>query len=270
MADKTNYKRFGARYKARRRAVDLLFEAEARDLDPVELVEQRRAIGSDRHDAEVSPVADYTVEVVTGVAYALDGVDEAIVRQLVDWELTRLPAVDRAILRLAVWELLYNPDIPVKVAVTEAVELAAEFSTDQAPAYINAVLDGVSRHAEQARQAQAAVAAALLSTQADTDASLDAPAEAQPEESTSAEVSDTSAVATDRAEEAPAASAEEVTAAPTEDVTAAPADEALAPTEDLPSADLDSETVAAQDAPAEQPAPEADDHASAGEDAPAS
>lgn len=140
-----NYRRHGSRYRARRRAADILYEAENRDIDPVAIVEDRIALHREDPSA-VAPVADYTQEIIAGAAAELDTIDETIARYLSeDWELHRLPAVDRAILRVAVWELLYNPDVPVATAVVEGVELASEYSTEKASPYIHAVLDDVAQ-----------------------------------------------------------------------------------------------------------------------------
>ena len=153
----TNYKRRGARYRARRRAVDLLFEAEQRGVDPEGLIEERLELARDM-DSGVAPVAEYTEEIVRGVAAEIDGIDSTISSYLSpEWPLRRLPAVDRAILRVGTWELFHNPDVPPRVAVVEGVELASEYSTDVAPPYINAVLDAESDIAGQARMAAAAV-----------------------------------------------------------------------------------------------------------------
>lgn len=153
----TNYKRRGARYRARRRAVDLLFEAEQRGVDPEGLIEERLELARDT-DSGVAPVAEYTEEIVRGVAAEIDGIDSTISSYLSpEWPLRRLPAVDRAILRVGTWELFHNPDVPPRVAVVEGVELASEYSTDVAPPYINAVLDAEADIAGQARMAAAAV-----------------------------------------------------------------------------------------------------------------
>lgn len=140
-----NYKRHTARYRARRRAADILYEAENRDVDPVAIVEDRVALArEDRH--AVAPIADYTKVIVQGVAEELDAIDDTISRYLSqNWELHRIPAVDRAILRLSVWELLFNPDVPTATAVVEGVELASQYSHDQAAPYIHAVLDDVAQ-----------------------------------------------------------------------------------------------------------------------------
>lgn len=144
-AEEINYRRHTARYRARRRAADILFEAEARDVDPVAIVQDRVVLARDK-EAGVAPVAEYTATIVRGAAEELDTIDETIARFLSeDWELHRIPAVDRAIMRVAVWELLFNPEIPAATAVVEGVELASEYSTDQAPPYIHAVLDDVAQ-----------------------------------------------------------------------------------------------------------------------------
>ncbi|WP_151640567.1 transcription antitermination factor NusB [Corynebacterium sp. 11A] len=144
----TDFKRRGTRYKARRRAVDILFEAEARDIDPVALVDERAALSQDRN-VGVAPIKPYTREIVEGVAVELDRIDEVIERFLAaEWELDRLPAVDRAILRVSGWELLFNPDVPRRTAVVEGVELGSEYSTPVASPYINAVLDAVAKNLE--------------------------------------------------------------------------------------------------------------------------
>ncbi|WP_151548660.1 MULTISPECIES: transcription antitermination factor NusB [Corynebacterium] len=144
----TDFKRRGTRYKARRRAVDILFEAEARDIDPVALVEERATLSQDQN-AGVAPIKPYTRDIVEGVAVELDRIDEVIERFLAaEWELDRLPAVDRAILRVSGWELLFNPDVPRRTAVVEGVELGSEYSTPVASPYINAVLDSVAKNLE--------------------------------------------------------------------------------------------------------------------------
>ncbi|MFI6430668.1 transcription antitermination factor NusB [Rhodococcus oryzae] len=147
-------KKLGARHKARKRAVDFLFEAEARDLDPVDLATERTELA--RTDDAVAPVSPYTVTLVTGVAENLDRLDRVITDHLQDWTLERLPAVDRAILRIAVWELFHATDVPPVVAVDEAVELAKELSTDDSPGFINGVLGQVVLVAPQVRAAAAA------------------------------------------------------------------------------------------------------------------
>jgi len=147
-----NYRRHGARYRARRRAVDVLYEAEARDVDPVAIVEDRISLA--RVDITlVAPIAPYTSDIIAGVAEELNRIDDIIAEYLAEnWELNRISAVDRAILRVAVWEMIFNPDVPVKTALSEAVELASQYSGASAPAYINAVLDSVVKNIDALRR----------------------------------------------------------------------------------------------------------------------
>lgn len=135
--------------------MDFLFESEARDVDPVKVATERAQLA--REDATVAPVNDYTITLVTGVADNLDRIDEVIATHLHGWALKRLPAVDRAVLRVAVWELFHATDVPPVVAVDEAVELAKQLSTDDSPAYINGVLGQVVLIAPQVRAAAAAL-----------------------------------------------------------------------------------------------------------------
>lgn len=133
------------RYRARRRATDILYEAETRDLDPVAIVDDRVELAA-WEQSPVPPVAEYTKEIVAGAAEKLDEIDELIARFLSqEWELGRLPAVDRAIMRVSAWEILFNAEVPTAVAVVEGVELASEYSTESAAPYIHAVLDDIAQ-----------------------------------------------------------------------------------------------------------------------------
>ncbi|MEL4154871.1 transcription antitermination factor NusB [Corynebacterium bovis] len=156
MTDQPNtYKRKGSRHKARQRAVDLLFEAEFRDVDPVEIAHERIELSRDQAN-QVRPVSDYTLRVVEGVATGLDEIDAAIAGHLSsEWSLDRLPAVDRAVLRVSVWELTENPEVPDRVAMSEGIALAEEYCHDKAPGYVNAVLDGIAREVRDRRDAAA-------------------------------------------------------------------------------------------------------------------
>jgi transcription antitermination protein NusB len=125
-----------ARTKARKRAVDVLYEADLRGADPVELLRERIS--------DVSPpVPDHAVRLVEGVAANNARIDELIDRHARGWSLERLPDVDRAILRMAVYELLWADDVPDAVVIDEAVELARALSTDDSPAYVNGVLGAI-------------------------------------------------------------------------------------------------------------------------------
>jgi N utilization substance protein B len=122
-----------ARRKARKRALDLLYESELRGSDPVSMMAERLA-------AADPPVPDYAVSLVEGVTKEQARIDEVIASYAQGWTLPRMPAVDRGLLRIAVYELLWCADIPDAVAVDEAVELAKELSTDDSPRFINGLL----------------------------------------------------------------------------------------------------------------------------------
>ncbi len=143
------------RHQARKRAVDLLFEAEARGITPAEVAESRSALSQTQSD--VSPLNPYTVTVARGVTEHTAHIDELIAAHLQGWTLDRLPAVDRAILRVAVWELLHDEDVHEPVAVDEAVELAKQLSTDDSPGFVNGVLGQVMLVTPQIRAAAEAV-----------------------------------------------------------------------------------------------------------------
>lgn len=143
------------RHHARKRAVDLLFEAEARGITPAEAAESRAALAETNED--VAPLNPYTMTVARGVTQHGAHIDELISSHLQGWTLERLPAVDRAILRVAVWELLHADDVPEPVAVDEAVELAKELSTDESPGFVNGVLGQVMLVTPQIRAAAQAV-----------------------------------------------------------------------------------------------------------------
>lgn len=147
-----DYKRHGSRYKARMRAVDILFEAESRDVDPVAIIDDRHKLARDTNPI-VAPVAEYTETIINGVAIELDTLDVFLAEHIAEtWTLGRLPSVDRAILRVASWEMIYNTDVPVTTAIVEAVEIASEYSGDKSSAYINATLDAMASKVETLRE----------------------------------------------------------------------------------------------------------------------
>ncbi|ANE04124.1 transcription antitermination factor NusB [Corynebacterium crudilactis] len=147
-----DYKRHGSRYKARMRAVDILFEAESRDVDPVAIIDDRHKLARDINPI-VAPVAEYTETIINGVAVELDTLDVFLAEHIAEtWTLGRLPSVDRAILRVASWEMIYNAEIPVTTAIVEAVEIASEYSGDSSSAYINATLDAMASKVDTLRE----------------------------------------------------------------------------------------------------------------------
>jgi transcription antitermination protein NusB len=123
----------GARSKARKRALDVLFEAEQRRVDTLTVLAERLA----RADP---PVPEYAVTLVEGVLAERERIDELLTTYAQGWSLERMPAVDRTVLRLGAWELLYNDDVPDAVAIDEAVELARTLSTDDSPSFVNGLL----------------------------------------------------------------------------------------------------------------------------------
>lgn len=126
-----------ARSKARKRALDLLFAAEARGVAATELLAEQV------NDGELNN--PYTATLVEGVVARQEQIDELIGRYAQGWTLDRMPAVDRNVLRLGVWELLFAEDVPEHVALSEAVELVRELSTDESPSYVNGVLGAIQR-----------------------------------------------------------------------------------------------------------------------------
>jgi N utilization substance protein B len=125
-----------ARSKARKRAVDVLYEADVRSRDRRELLGERVADGN-------PPVPEHTVRLVEGFDENARRIDELIDTHASGWSIDRLPDVDRAILRMAVYELLWADDVPDAVVIDEAVELAKTLSTDDSPAYVNGVLGAI-------------------------------------------------------------------------------------------------------------------------------
>jgi transcription antitermination protein NusB len=127
-----------ARSKARKRALDVLFEADVRGSDPlITLADWVR-----RSDP---PVPDYATGLVQGVVAHRGRIDEVLTEYAEDWSLDRMPPVDRAVLRLALFELLWCEAIPDAVAIDEAVELAKSLSTEASPAFVNGLLSRVLR-----------------------------------------------------------------------------------------------------------------------------
>jgi N utilization substance protein B len=131
----------------------LLFEAEARGLTATEAADARNELAA--ANPEVAPLHPYTLTVARGVSAHTTHIDDLIASHLQGWTLDRLPAVDRAILRVAVWELLHADDVPEPVAVDEAVELAKELSTDESPGFVNGVLGQIMLVTPHIRAAQA-------------------------------------------------------------------------------------------------------------------
>jgi transcription antitermination protein NusB len=125
-----------ARSKARKRAVDVLYAADLRRRSRADQLAEEVAAGN-------PVVPEHTVRLVEGVEEHARRIDELIDRHASGWSLERLPDVDRAILRMAVFELLWVDDVPDAVVIDEAVELAKALSTDDSPAFVNGVLGAI-------------------------------------------------------------------------------------------------------------------------------
>ena len=124
-----------ARSKARKRALDVLFEADQRDRDVTEVLAERLLVPGTQ-----ATLPQYAVDLVEGVVAERDRIDELIASYSHGWTIERMPAVDRAVLRIGAWEILFNDDVPDAVAVDEAVELARALSTDDSPTFVNGLL----------------------------------------------------------------------------------------------------------------------------------
>ncbi|MGH3425085.1 MAG: transcription antitermination factor NusB [Nocardioidaceae bacterium] len=122
-----------ARTKARKRALDVLFECELQSLALGDTLAERVALGD-------PPVNDYTVRLVEGVRDHQERIDDLLAGNSRGWSLARMPGVDRNLLRIGAFEVLYVDDVPDAVAVSEAVNLARELSTDESPTFVNGLL----------------------------------------------------------------------------------------------------------------------------------
>jgi transcription antitermination protein NusB len=122
-----------ARSKARKRALDVLFEAEVRGVPVLALLAERIA-------AADPPVSDYAGVLVRGVHEHAEQIDSLLAANAHGWTLDRMPAVDRNILRIGAFELLWNEAVPDAVAISEAVALASGLSTDDSPSFVNGLL----------------------------------------------------------------------------------------------------------------------------------
>ncbi len=122
-----------ARSRARKRALDVLYEAELRGLPVLDLLAERITIGD-------PPVPEYAAALVHGVTVHRERIDELIAEHAEGWTLDRMPPVDRNVLRIGVYELFWADDVPDGVAISEAVQLATDLSTDASPSFVNGLL----------------------------------------------------------------------------------------------------------------------------------
>ncbi|MBU3734045.1 MAG: hypothetical protein RLZZ334_248 [Actinomycetota bacterium] len=130
-----------ARSKARKQALDLLYETDIRGTNLVETLVSRD-VPAEGPDAR--PIRDYTKDLVNGVSENRRKIDELITTYAQGWDMDRLPAVDRNILRLGIYEILWAKDVPTSVAIDEALLLAKELSSDDSSKYIHGVLGRIA------------------------------------------------------------------------------------------------------------------------------
>lgn len=133
-----------ARTKARKRALDLLFASEVRGRSAVDALDEEISDAATEPDGR--PVADYTGVLVRGVTEHLTEIDDLLTMYAEGWTLDRMPSVDRNVLRLGVFEVLYVDDVPDAVAVSEALHLVRDLSTDESPSFVNGVLGNIVRN----------------------------------------------------------------------------------------------------------------------------
>lgn len=131
-----------ARTKARKRAIDAIFAADLRPDSPLDLLEDTYQQVQDRQNQD--EIFDYARTLVSGVIEHQREIDSLLETYSQGWTLDRMPNLDRAILRVATWEIRFNPDVPDAVAISEAVELAKEYSTDDSSSFVNGLLSRIS------------------------------------------------------------------------------------------------------------------------------
>lgn len=154
---------FTSRTRARKRAVDVLFEADQRGLihyreDLLGLLNERRNV-----TAAQTPLPPYAVDIVEGVADHLQDIDDLLATHSTNREVDRLPATDRAVLRVAVWEIVWNEQVPDISAIDEAVSITKAISPDESAARVNAILDAVRKDSGDVLAADEALEAAFAS-----------------------------------------------------------------------------------------------------------
>ncbi|MFZ9744064.1 MAG: transcription antitermination factor NusB [Aquiluna sp.] len=132
-----------ARSKARKRALDALFAADLTGESALDAL-KRTELESRERESQTA-IFDYAETLVSGYLANKDRIDSRLQGLAEGWTLERMPNVDRAILRLSAWELLYNEEIPSEVAISEAVSLASELSTEESPKFINGILARLSK-----------------------------------------------------------------------------------------------------------------------------
>ena len=130
-----------ARSKARKQALDLLYEADIRGTSALEILQARDSV---EDGPEARPIREFTKELIAGITKNARKIDELIATYAQGWDMDRLPAVDRNILRLGIYEIVWASDLPDGIAIDEALNLAKELSTDESAGYIHGVLGKIS------------------------------------------------------------------------------------------------------------------------------
>ncbi|QEE61280.1 transcription antitermination factor NusB [Salinibacterium sp. dk2585] len=131
-----------ARTKARKRALDLLYGADLREIS----LNNAIAVESERAAAEPARQESwrYALQIVTGIAEHGDEIDELIETYAQGWTIDRMPVLDRALVRIGIWEIMFNDEVPDAVAISEAVKLAGELSTDDSAGFVNGLLGRIA------------------------------------------------------------------------------------------------------------------------------
>lgn len=128
-----------SRSTARKRAMNTLYEADIRHIPLEEMLSIRL-----ENPGAVTELPDYARQIIKGVGENIHGIDDLIVKHLTDWEIDRLSAVDRNLLRMATWEIFFNPEVPSLVAIDEAMQLAKTYSDSRSPSFLRGVLSSIS------------------------------------------------------------------------------------------------------------------------------
>lgn len=128
--------------KARKRAIDVLFEADQRGANLSDVLAERIA-----SSGRETPVPQYGIDIVRGVIDNWVSLNVLISEASDEWTIDRMPAVDRAVLRIATWEVVYNDEVPTAVAIDQAMELASDLSTDDSAKFVGGVLGRIAREA---------------------------------------------------------------------------------------------------------------------------
>lgn len=164
---------FSSRTRARKRAIDTIFEADQRGrADSAAGIDQMLTERKEITAAQ-TPLPEYAIEIVAGVRDHLNEIDSLLDTHTTGRSFHRLPAVDRAILRVATWEIIWNETVPDITAIDEAVRITRNISTDESPALVNAILDAVRRDSRNVHEADAAIEAAFAEDEDFTEEFID-------------------------------------------------------------------------------------------------